>query len=58
MLCHQDSIVAVVLNKRLCYGYSILPTLFDKIHVSIVCQWTVAMHGESAAAGRLFKDHD
>ena len=51
-------LVTLVLNKRLCYGYSILPTLFDRSLVAIKRQWTVVKHGEAAAVIILVEEHD
>ena len=51
-------LVRLVLNKRICYGYIVFPTLFDRIPVAIAWQWNVATHGEAAAAGRLVEEHD
>ena len=46
------------MNKILCYGYSIIPTLFDNSPVTITPKWTVAAHGEAAEAGRLVEEHN
>ena len=51
-------IVSLVINTRLFYGYSVLPTLFNIIPVAIIRQWTLATHGEAAASGMLDKEHD
>ena len=51
-------LVRLVLNNRLCYGYSILPTLFNIIIVAILWQWTVTTHGEAASAIRSVEEHD
>ena len=51
-------LVTIVLNKRLCYGNSILPTLFDRSHLMIAWQWTVATHSEAAAAERSVEEHN
>ena len=51
-------LVRLVINKRLCYGYSVLPILFDKSFVVIAPQWTVAAHGESEAEGRSVEEHN
>ena len=48
-------LVMLVLNKRLCYGYIILPKLFNISPVAIARKWTVATHGEAAAPGRLIQ---
>ena len=51
-------LVRLVLNKRLCYRYSVLTTLFNRIPAAIMRQWNVATHGEAAAAGGLVEEHD
>ena len=51
-------IVRLVLKKRLCYSYSVLPTLFNRSIVAITWQWTVAAHVEVTAVGRLVEEHD
>ena len=51
-------LVTLVLNKRLCYSYSILPTSFNIIPVAIARQWTVATHGEAAAGEKSAEEHD
>ena len=51
-------LLRLLLNKRLCYGYSILPTLFNRIPVVIARQWNVATHGEVAAAGISVEEQD
>ena len=49
-------LVRLVLNKRLCYGYIVLPTLFNRSPTVIVWQWNFVIHGESAAAGKLVEE--
>ena len=51
-------IVRVVLNKRLLYGYRILPKLLDRSPVMIAQQWIVTTHSEVSAAGRSVEEHD
>ena len=51
-------LVRLVIKTILCYGYSVLPTLFDRIPVAIVRQWTVTTHGEAASAGILAEEHN
>ena len=51
-------ILRLVLNKRLCYGYSTLPTLFDISPVVIALQRNFVTHSEAAAVGRFVEEHD
>ena len=51
-------LVRIVLNKRLCYGYRMPPTLFYRNPVAIVRQWTITTHDEASAAGRLVEEYD
>ena len=51
-------LLRLVLNKILCYDFSIFPTLFYRIHAAIARQWTVVTHGEAAAAGRPAEEND
>ena len=51
-------LVSIVLNKRLCYGYRTLPTLFDRIPVAIAQQWNVDTHEEASAAVRSVEEHN
>ena len=45
-------------NKRLCYGCSVLQTLFNKSPVVIMWHYTVATHGETAASGGSVEERD
>ena len=44
---------SLVPNKVLCYGQSVLSTLFDRRPVEIAWQWTITTHIEVAAAVKL-----
>ena len=49
-------LVRLIIKNIPCYGYSIPPTLFYRIPVAVAGKWTVATHGETAAAGRSVKE--